>query len=209
MLTATKKFGRPQSRRIYIRILLSIYASGLRAPKFLAGFLIHSEFFVKIFLTQKSNRKTLLSLTWGHLFLSLLRHHSTTDQISKYVLAAQFDFFYSNVKSMGIILEKEKQDEQPKHTPLFNLGPHFSEFSKASFNNWSNIKICFGSRLDFFYSNVKSMGIILEKKKQAEQPKHPPLFDLGPPLSEFTKAPFNNWSNIKICFGCSAWFLLF
>ena len=57
------------------------------------------------------------------------------DQISKYVLAAQFDFFYSNVKSMGIILEKEKQDEQPKHTPLFNLGPHFSEFSKASFNN--------------------------------------------------------------------------
>ena len=57
------------------------------------------------------------------LFLSLVRLHSTTDQISKYVLAAWFDFFYSNVKSMGIILEKKKQDEQPKHPPLFDLEP--------------------------------------------------------------------------------------
>ena len=71
---------------------------------------------------KMSNRNTLLSLTWGHIFLSLVRLHSTTDQISKYV-ASRFDFFYSNVKSMGIILEKKKQDEQPKHPPLFDLGP--------------------------------------------------------------------------------------
>ena len=31
------------------------------------------------------------------------------------------------------------------------------------------------------------MGIILEKKKQYEQPKHPPLFDLGPPLTNYSK----------------------
>ena len=78
-----------------------------------------------------SKRNTLLSLTWDHLFLSLIRLHSTTDQISKYVRTARIDFFYSNVKSMGIILEKKKQYEQPKHPPLFDLGPPLTNYSKC------------------------------------------------------------------------------
>ena len=99
--------------------------------------------------------------------------------------------YYSNVKSLGIILEKKKQDEQPKHTPLFVLGHLFLSLVRLH-STTDQISKYVASRFDFFYSNVKSMGIILEKKKQAEQPKHPPLFDLGPSLSEFNMAPFNN-----------------
>ena len=112
-----------------------------------------------------SNQNTLLTLTQGHLFLSLGRLHSTTDQISKYVFASQFDFFYSNIKYTSIILEKKNKTSNRNTLLSLTLGPPLSEFSKPSFNNLSNIKICFGFSVRFLLFQIQIYGYYTRKEK--------------------------------------------
>ena len=95
---------------------------------------------------------------------------SISNYIKRCFGCSDWFFFFSNFMRMGILLAKKESKMNNR-----NILNCYNLFILVAFEGTQNLTVISAARFDFFGSNVKQMGILLEKKKARRATEAPSL----------------------------------